>query len=84
MNETAPIPREALFTSEEIEPCDISPSKLREAISQSRSHIHDLISAKATEIESNMNFLGAKRAQTPSNRKIDFGIIDELKRKRIL
>jgi hypothetical protein len=43
-----------------------------------------MISAKASEIESNLSILGAKRAQTPNGRQIDFGIIDELKRKRII
>lgn len=69
---------------EDIEETEISPRKLREAISQSRAHIHDMISAKASEIESNLSILSAKRAQTPNGRQIDFGIIDELKRKRII
>lgn len=58
-----PVADDLLYEDKESE---ISPRKLREAISQSRAHIHDMISAKASEIENNLSILSAKRAQTPN------------------
>ncbi len=52
---------------------------MREVITMSRSHIHELIMEKTLEIESNMVL-----PTTPKGtRLIDFNIINELKRRRI-
>ena len=57
---------------------------MRLVISQSRAHIHQLISTKTVEIEENLAILRqSQRGLTPNSREIDFGIIDALKQRRL-
>ncbi len=64
---------------------EISPGKLRQAISYSRAHIKELIEVKTIEIENNMRMARAEgeRSMTPNGRNIDLNIINELKRRRM-
>jgi len=55
---------------------------MRHAIHQGRAHIHELISEKMQEIETNLGLLQnedenlRQRCLTPSGRKIDFNVIN--------
>ena len=68
---------------------EISPRKLRKAIHDGRAHIHELITEKMNEIQTNLGLIQCddeqlrQRSLTPTGRKIDFGIINQLKQRRL-